>query len=369
MQKKKILLNPYFFNLKLFEGAYAGAERYGLALSLAQPADLISAVPWKKYDGILTGSLRDADRIKARNDGCKVIGLTLLGLDDLPEKADAIVAADESQICMTGIKYFLCKGFSNFACCLNPKREKLFRQQMRQFGAGTVYSFVPSFYKLDVDLGSRVDFIRSLPKPCAFIVQTVLWSERWHEVIRRSGVRVPEELSVLGIDNHEYICNALSPRLSAIDTDSYELGFRAVETMARLLSGEAVPHQTLIAPKKRVVERESSDFYAVGNEKLRQIIAFVRAHIGEGLTVRRLADEFAISVQSLDDLFLRHLRNTPKRFLVEQQLRRAEELLRHGNLKIAEVARESGFTTLRRFYDFFREYHNTTPKEWCCRRR
>ena len=369
MQKKNILLKPYFFNMKLAEGAYAGAERYGLALSLAQPSYFESTSPWKKYDGILTPSIKSASwRKELQKDGCKVICLSLLGEKDLLEEADAIVASDESQVCMEGATYFHHKGFSNFACCLDRKREMLLRSQLQKIGIENIYSFAPSTSKIAVDLESRIEFIRKLPKPCAFIVQTVLWTERWNEVIQRSGVKVPEELSILGIDNYEYICNVQSPRLSAIDTNSYELGFRAVETMAKLLNGEAVPHQTLIAPKKRVVERESSNFYAVSNKKLQQIIAFIRAHIGEGLTVRLLAEEFSVTVQALDSLFLRHLWISPKRFLIEQQLMRAEELLRHGDLKIAEVARESGFMTQKSFYDFFKEYHNTSPKEWCCRR-
>ena len=367
MQKKKILLNQHFFNLKMIEGAYAGAEQYDLALSVAQPCYYESKLPWKSFDGILTVSFNSDNWGKLFNDRCKVVALSLFGEKKLLERADAIVASDAMQVCTTGIEYFLRQGFSNFACCLNSKREEMFRLQMQKSGIENVYSFVPSSTKIEVDLESRIEFIRNLPKPCAFLIQTVLFAERWNEVIHRSGVKVPEEVSILGIDNHEYICNSQSPRLSAIDTSGYELGFRAVETMAQLLNGETVPHMTLIAPKKRVVEQESSDFYAVSNEKLRKIIAFIRGHICEGLTVQRLAKEFSITVQSLDDLFLRHLHNTPKRFLVEQQLMRAEELLRHGNLKIAEVARESGFTTLRRFYDFFREYHNATPKEWCCR--
>ena len=59
--------------------------------------------------------------------------------------------------------------------------------------------------------------------------------------------------------------------------------------------------------------------------------------------------------------------DSPKRFLIEQQLMQAEELLRHGDLKLSDVARESGFATPKSFYAFFREYHNTTPKEWMLR--
>ena len=91
-------------------------------------------------------------------------------------------------------------------------------------------------------------------------------------------------------------------------------------------------------------------------------------HIGEGISVRRLANEFSMTVPSLDELFQRHLRNTPKRFLIELQLKRAEDLLKQGDLTIAAVAKESGFATLSGFYDFFHKYHNTSPKEWCFKR-
>ena len=366
MRKKNILFNPYFFNPEMIEGAFSAARRNDLTLSIIQPAFSESMPMGKKYDGLLTAAIKNMEQEKELNPECKIVCHTLLAAEELLNTADAIVAADESQICSIAVNYLLRKGFSNFACCLKQEREDLFRMQVQKFGMETIHTFSPSPVQQEVDLESRIEFIRNLPKPCAFIVQTVLWSERWHEVIYRSGVKVPEELAILGIDNLEYICNSQMPQLSAIDTNAFDVGFRSVEIMARLLAGETVPHMTLIAPKKRVVERESTDFYAVGNEKLRRMILFARQHISEGITVCRLANEFSMAVPSLDELFLRHLRNTPKRFLIELQLKRAEELLKQGNLKIAAVAQESGFATLKSFYDFFKEYHNATPKEWCC---
>ena len=368
MRKKSILLNPYFFNPEMIEGAFSAARRYDLALSILQPAYNEDMPTGKKYDGILTAGIKNAEQGKEHNPECKIVCHTLLASEKLRNAADAIVAADESQICSVGVNYLLRKGFSNFACCLEQEREDLFRSQLKKSGIEMLHSFSPLPIQQEVDLESRIEFIRNLPKPCAFFVQTVLWSERWNEVIYRSGVKVPEELAILGIDNLEYICNSHSPQLSAIDTNAFDVGFHSVEIMARLLAGETVPHMTLIAPKKRVVERESTDFYAVGNEKLRQMILFARKHIGEGITVHRLANEFSMTVPSLDELFQRHLRNTPKRFLIELQLKRAEDLLKQGDLTIAAVAKESGFATLSGFYDVFHKYHNTSPKEWCFKR-
>ena len=102
-------------------------------------------------------------------------------------------------------------------------------------------------------------------------------------------------------------------------------------------------------------------------EKLRRIIRFSREHIAERLSVGDLAKTFSLTMPALYQLFERHLRISPKRFLIELQLNRAKYLLSTGNYKMEVVAAESGFVSVESFFRFFREYHDTTPKEWCCR--
>ena len=212
----------------------------------------------------------------------------------------------------------------------------------------------------------RVDFLKNLPKPCAFVVQTVHFSEFWHEAVHQAGISIPDELAILGIDDIEYICDILEPSVSCIDASDFEHGYRMCEVMAKLLNNEPVEPVTLIAPKKRVVERASTDYFAVKNEKVRQMIRFACDHFTEGLTVQAIAEKFSLTMPTVYKLFDHHLRISPKRFLLELQLKHAEELMKRGNMKLSDVAKESGFGTPKSFYDFFHKYHNTSPKVWRC---
>ena len=362
--KKNILFQPYHINPKFIEGAYAGCRKFDLVLSICHPGTMKILDP-SAFDGILSNKLDYIDAIRSR--GGKAVCTSMLVGDTNLRRFDAAVACDEYAIGQLGAEYFLRKGYWNFACSLDSLREQVFVETLKRAGQKHIRVFPKPPYRPGT-LAMRVEFLKNLPKPCAFFVQTVQFGEFWYEAVHQAGIRIPDELAVLGIDDIEYICDLLEPTLSSIDTSDFEHGYRMCEVLAKLLNNEPVEPVTLIAPQKRVIERASTDYFAVKNEKLRQMIRFACDHFTEGLSVQTLADQFSLPLRTVYKLFDRHLRNSPKRFLIELQLKRAEELMKHGNMKMSAVAKESGFATQKSFYSFFKEYHNATPKEWCCRR-
>jgi LacI family transcriptional regulator len=59
------------------------------------------------------------------------------------------------------------------------------------------------------------------------------------------GLRVPEDVSVLGFDGTE-MCDHTLPRLSSIRQPVYAMAARGVETLAALLRGEPLPERHII---------------------------------------------------------------------------------------------------------------------------
>ena len=361
--KKRILFQPFHVNMKFVEGAYAGCRKFDLRLSICHPGTM-KILDLSSFDGIMSNKFDYVDAI--RSHGGKAICTSVLLGDNFLKNFDAAVACDEDAIGRLGAEYFLHKGYWNFACSLDTLRQDAFVETLKRAGQKHIHVFPKPPYHPGT-MAMRVEFLRNLPKPCAFCVQTVHFDEFWYEAVHQAGISIPNELAVLGVDDIEYICDILEPSVSCIDASDFEHGYRMCEVMAKLLNDEPVEPVTLIAPQKRVVERASTDYFAVRNEKVRQMIRFACDHFTEGLSVQTLADRFSLSQQTVYKLFDRHLRNSPKRFLIELQLKHAEELMKRGDMKMSDVAKESGFATLKSFYDFFREYHNTTPKEWCCR--
>ena len=70
------------------------------------------------------------------------------------------------------------------------------------------------------------------------------------------GLRIPVDLSVVGVDNLELIAANLTPGLTTIALPHYEMGRWAVERAIELVDGAAVPPVSVRMPA-RLIDRES----------------------------------------------------------------------------------------------------------------
>ncbi|WEK53723.1 MAG: LacI family DNA-binding transcriptional regulator [Candidatus Cohnella colombiensis] len=68
------------------------------------------------------------------------------------------------------------------------------------------------------------------------------------------GVRMPEELSVMGFDNREF-SDYLMPRITTMSLPLHEMGFQAMEALSRLMQGETTEVSQM--PLCRLIERDS----------------------------------------------------------------------------------------------------------------
>ncbi|RUS43528.1 LacI family DNA-binding transcriptional regulator [Cohnella sp. AR92] len=69
-----------------------------------------------------------------------------------------------------------------------------------------------------------------------------------------AGVSVPQQLSVIGFDNREF-SEYLTPRLTTLELPLHEMGYRAMESLAKIIRGEEVERK--LSPACRIILRES----------------------------------------------------------------------------------------------------------------
>ena len=61
------------------------------------------------------------------------------------------------------------------------------------------------------------------------------------DACRRAGLRVPDEVAVIGVDNDSNLCNLCTPPLSSIDVNPSRVGYEAAALLTRLMRGVARP--------------------------------------------------------------------------------------------------------------------------------
>jgi LacI family transcriptional regulator len=94
-------------------------------------------------------------------------------------------------------------------------------------------------------------------RPTAIFAANDASAIRTVEVARSLGLRVPEDVSVIGFDNvpESALCD---PPLTTIDQSIKELGARAVRLLLALIDGREVPASPVMLPTRLVVRRSCS---------------------------------------------------------------------------------------------------------------
>jgi hypothetical protein len=90
------------------------------------------------------------------------------------------------------------------------------------------------------------------------------------------GLKVPEEVGVLGVNNDELICDFAPVQISSVDDDEFKIGYEGAALLGRMMKGRKPPRQPLLVPPKGVVIRKSTDLLDIAKVPDRHVAAAAR---------------------------------------------------------------------------------------------
>jgi len=213
----------------------------------------------------------------------------------------------------------------------------------------------------EVDDAHPGDWLASLPTPIGLFAANDSLALRAVNACNSRGIRVPESIAVLGVDDDELICNLATPSISSIDHGMRRLGYEASALLDRLMAGEAPPDQPLVIQPVEVVQRQSTDTLAVADPDLREALRFIRRRACDGIRAADVLDHVPVSRRKLEMGFKRLLRRTVHEEITRVRLDRARRLLRETRLALPEIAAASGYRSAARLSEAFRRQFGQTP--------
>lgn len=285
------------------------------------------------------------------------------------------VHTNEQAIGQMAAEYFLKRGIRSFAYWGNTfgdysqHRRDGFRNTLKDAG------FNCEVFDSTVDLsGSRQEWmdaeqrmgerLAELPKPVGvlcvndMLAREVLW------VIERLGLRCPDDLAVLGVENDELACSSCIPPLSSVELAAARIGQTAAEVLDKMMNGQSPPASTVLIPPLGVVTRQSTDVVSVSNPEVRDAIRFIREHAHEPIDVRDVLRAVPVSRRALEIHFKQVLQRTPMQQIQFERVQLAKKLLLETDFSIAELAQRAGFSSPSLFWVIFRRYTGLGPKEF-----
>jgi len=179
------------------------------------------------------------------------------------------------------------------------------------------------------------------------------------DAAERAGLRVPEDVAVVGAGNDPAICEALEPGLSSIEFGFESVGYRAAATVAEALDGKGTIRRR-VRPEC-VVARASTDREFFDDPVVVAALGWIAAHCREPIRVEDVAEGIQVPLWRLRKLMRASRRHTVVHAIAQARLRVAMSLLESSDLSVELVARNAGYGSLGAMGKAFREHLHSSP--------
>ena len=220
-----------------------------------------------------------------------------------------------------------------------------------------------SWKSVDTQVGQ---WLTDLSKPVAVLAANDVPAHELADMCQLLGLRVPNEVAILGVDDDELECQLAFSPLSSVAIPAQRIGFEAAKLLDRLLAGERVANQPMYFPPIRIVTRQSTSTFAVDEPTITAALHYIRNHFAQPLLVSTIAAALTVRRQALEEKFRTLLGESVLDEIHRVRVDKAKELLASTDLPISMVTKQSGFSTPQRMAVIFRKATGMAPSEYRC---
>jgi len=282
---------------------------------------------------------------------------------------------DQKLVAQMAADHMLERGFRNFAYCgfvsspsnlWSEERQRAYSSYLRTQGiACHIYQARhKTTRQWNAFMESMGAWLISLPKPVAIMAAN---DQRAHHVLvacRAFHLQVPEEISVIGVDNDELLCQLCTPELSSIEQDAVRIGYEAAAMLDRMMRGQHPRKRHFSIPPVGVVVRRSTEAFAIEDRIVNEAMSYIRIHARSGIKVEHLVHALGLSRSTLETRFRTAMGYSIHSVIQRTQIERVRQLLGESTLAIKEIAASSGFKSVPHMTDLFGKIYGQTPARY-----
>ncbi len=329
-----------------------------------------------KGDGIIA-RVEDSDLAKAiRKLGIPAVDVRgLLSDIDMPlveTNDEAVVKLATDHLVERGFRHF---GFCGFAGAnYSDKRCGMFFERLADAGFQCHVYEAPvrlrtpnSFEQEQHGLVYEADvarWIRVLPKPIGLFACNDIRGQQVLNACRQTGIAVPDEVAVLGVDNDEVLCELSDPPLSSVIPNTERIGYEAAALLEKLMTGGTAPKETIFVLPKGIATRRSTEVLAIDDRHIAAALRFIREHACTGIDVSDILASVPLSRSVLERRFATQVGRSPKAEILRTQLDRAKSLLASTDFPLNVISEKAGFRHPEYLSAIFKKKTGITPGQY-----
>lgn len=371
--RKRVLIATGWYDYRL----HRGMEKYALQHNWRLISNLTRGrvIPWGwDGDGILAWLAGGDDLAKFVQQAKKP---TVDFSFRRPQLKFPRVLEDHAHCAELVAEHFLARGFTKFMFYSDAdnwafeERGRGFVDALKRLGhrCAWIRWHQSAAYRTDREQWKRqrnwlVAQLQQAAKPLAIFAANDEHALDVLESCESAGIAVPEEVAIVGADNHLLAPDAMQTPISTVDTNLEALGYRGAALLDDLMEGKPAPKAPIRVPALGVLTRKSSDLLAVKHKGVANSLRFILGHFHEPISLKDLVEAAAMSRRGLHKAFIEHLGRTPGQELQRVRIERAKRLLAGADHKVERLASMCGYQSANSFHIAFKQATGMSPKQF-----
>jgi LacI family transcriptional regulator len=278
-------------------------------------------------------------------------------------RAAGTLAADH--LVGLGLRSFAFAGFSK--SIWSVERQQAFCERLAELGYSAESWMVPltlPHQQQGRQQKQLVHWLTSLRKPVGIMACNDEFARSIAELCRPRGIRLPDEVALIGVDNDELVCEMTSPSISSVAFAVEQAGYDAAELLDRWMARKTIGVSGIPVPASRVVARSSTDVLAIKDEEVVKAIRFIRVNCHAAISVGDVVEATFLSQWTLNHRFQDCLGHPILKEIHRQRAAHIARLLTETALPIEAIAQELGYQSQSHLARFFRREIGMTPKAY-----
>jgi LacI family transcriptional regulator len=316
-------------------------------------------------DAVMTRTIKDVEQLHSLN--IPIIYVIHHERSDSPYPS---VITDSENIGRMAAEHFLDRGFRNFAFCgfdemsWSVQRGEFFEKYLKKAGFSVnVYTQPPSkvLQRWENEQRLLAEWIKGLPKPIAIMACNDDRGQHVIEACKAAGIKIPEEVAVLGADNDILVCDLCEPPLSSVALNTEKAGYDAAELLDKLMHGEKMTGQKILVEPTHIATRRSTDILSIQDPDVAEALRFIRNNCRAQITVDDVVESLPVSRRVLEKRFRKLLNRSVLEEIRKARTDAAARMLVETEMPIAQIAEKLGYTETAHLSRYFHKEKGVSP--------
>ncbi len=207
-------------------------------------------------------------------------------------------------------------------------------------------------------------WVETWEPPIGVLVGNDLHCRYLIETCCSKGLKVPQDVAIVGTSNEPAICSSPYPTLTSIDLDYELIGYRAASKLDEMMNGGESSKLIEYSPPKGLIPRQSTDSLAADDPLVANALRFISENGHERILVDDVVFSSGTNRRTLERKFRASMGCSIAEEISRLRIERSKRLMMETDASFKSLAMDLGFRNADHFSKVFTRFEKITPSQY-----